>query len=458
MSYILNTPSQIKEMLKVIGVSSLDELFSHLPLSIRLRKNLSIPSGLSEDKTIEAVKKIARKNRPLSEFNSFLGAGIYPHYIPSTLKHLLNRTEFYTAYTPYQPEVSQGILQAIFEYQTYICILTGMDVTNASLYDGATALVEAVLMSLRINKKEKVLVAATLHPEYRETLNTYLRGFDFQIEEVPFDREGFLDLDILKDKLDNGTSSLALQNPNFFGLIEDVEKVSKLTKSKDAILIQVTNPVSLAILREPRCVGVDIVCGEGQVLGSSLSFGGPGFGFLATKKDYVRQLPGRIVGQTKDREGKVGFCLTLQAREQHIRREKATSNICSNHSLNAIGASLYLALLGPQGLREVAIYSLNLTHYLYQRLHELEGIHFPFGDRFFNEFVWQIDGSKDVIEELYRKNIIPGLNLRRFYPQLPDAILSSCTETKNKEEIEEFVASLKQILGDRKLIQKSLKS
>lgn len=447
MPYIANTPVQIEEMLKTLGFSSPEELFSNLPSSIKINGKVSIPSGLSEAEVRKVIKAIAKKNKPLSEFNSFLGAGVYYHYLPSALKYLFSRPEFYTAYTPYQPECSQGSLQAIFEYQTYICLLTGMDITNASFYDGASAVAEAVLMSLRIGKKKKILVSRTMHPEYQQTIKTYLRRFGFLIREIPSDNQGFLDLDILKQELDDKVVSLSIQSPNFFGLIEDIEEISKLLRERGILFIQVTNPVSLALLKEPSKLGVDIVCGDGQPLGGTLSLGGPGFGFLATKKDFLRQLPGRIVGKTKDREGKDGFCLTLQTREQHIRREKATSNICSNHSLNTIGAAIYLSLLGKEGLKKVALYSLNLTRYLHRRMKEIDAIKVPFSERFFNEFVWRIDNADRIIKKLHKKNIIAGFALKRFYPEFRNHILSCCTEIKTKEEIDVFIRVLKGIIS-----------
>jgi len=420
MPYILNTPSQIKEMLEVVGLHSLEELFSHLPPSLRIRGELSLPSGLSEEELIRVVKRLAKKNKPLSKFNSFLGGGIYPHYIPSPLNHLIGRAEFYTAYTPYQAEASQGSLQAIFEYQTYICLLTGMEVSNASLYDGATSLAEAVLMSLRIKRRSKVLICESIHPEYRAVLHTYLKGSDFLVEEIKFNRDGFLDLDTLKEKIDDRVACVCIQSPNFFGLIEDLETINEIVKKKGILVILVTNPVSLAILKEPAKLGADIVCGEGQVLGRACAWGGETFGWLATKRDYLR--------------------------EQHIRREKATSNICSNHSLNAIAGAIYLSLLGKEGLKKVALYSLNLAYYLYRCLEDIKEIKLVFPSPFFNEFVWQVNNSYQVWEALYSKSIIPGLMLEKFYPQLKDCILTSCTEIKTKEEIDDFVMCLKEVV------------
>jgi glycine dehydrogenase subunit 1 len=427
----------------VIGVSSLDDLYRHFPSQIRINKNLNIPSGLSEAELRNFITSLAEKNETVNEFNSFLGAGSYNHYVPSALNPIISRAEFLTAYTPYQAECSQGILQAIYEYQSYICLLTGMDVSNASLFDGASSLAESVLMALRITKRNKVVISSAIHPEYKRTLYTYLSGFNFKIQEVNFDKQGLTDINLLA--LDEDTACVALQSPNFFGVIETTEKISSLAKEKGALTIQIANPMSLAILKEPAGQGVDIVCGDGQVLGGFLNFGGPSFGFIATRNEFLRQLPGRIVGKSTDKEGKPAYCLTMQAREQHIKREKATSNICSNQSLNAIAAAVYLSLVGKEGLYNCALYSLNLAHYLYGRLSEIKGVKLNFSKHFFNEFVWSVDNSKALIKKLYKKEIISGLAIDKFYPELKNGILSCCTEVKSKEQIDNFIEILKTI-------------
>jgi glycine dehydrogenase subunit 1 len=446
MSYILNTEKEIKQMLKDIGVDSVEDLYNHLPSQIRLKEPLGLPSGLSEYEVKKKIEKISKKNLPLDSFNSFLGGGCYDHYQPAALNFILSSSEFTTAYTPYQAECSQGILQAIYEYQSYICLLTGMEVTCASLLDGASSLAEAVLMALRVAKRNKVVIAETIHPEYIDTLYTYLSGFDFLIEKVKFAKDGCIDLDILEEVVDEECACFAFQSPNFFGIVEDQEKICQILKKKEVIPILVTNPLSLAILKEPSFYGVEIVCGDGQVLGGNLNFGGPSFGFLATREKYLRQMPGRIVGKTTDKEGKVSFCLTLQTREQHIKREKATSNICSNHSLNAIGAAIYLSLMGKEGFKRSALYSLNLAHYLYERLKEIKGINLPFSSYFFNEFVWEVENPQELIDKLLRKKIIAGLYVGKFYPNLKKGILSCCTEKKSKEEIDEFIEALKEVV------------
>ncbi len=444
MPYILNSDEDIQGMLRVIGVGSLQELYAHLPLEVKLSQPLDLAPGLSEEETRKVIKMLAQKNRPLSEFNSFLGAGCYDHYVPSALDFISNRSEFLTGYTPYQAECSQGILQAIYEYQSYICILTGMEVSNASLLDGASSLAEATLMALRLKPEEKtILVSKSIHPEYRQTLKTYLSGFNYEIIELDFDREGRLNIDILKQYINSGVNCLAIQSPNFFGVIEDLERLVSLCKEKGILSILVTNPISLAILKSPGSLGIDIVCGEGSPLGGKPNWGGPGFGFLASRRENLRQMPGRIVGRTVDKEGKSAYCLTLQAREQHIRREKATSNICSNHSLNAILAAVYLALMGKDGFTRVSLYSLNLAHYLKEELEKIKGVRIKFGAPFFNEFVWEVKDAPGLMNRLYRKKIIAGLYLGNFYPALANCVLSTCTEKKTKQEIDAFIRVIK---------------
>ena len=446
MPYILNTKEDIKKMLKVIGVSSIDELYSSIPLKVRLDSPLGIPEGCSEQEVRRVVKGLSDKNTTLDKFNSFLGAGCYDHYVPAALPFILSHPQFLTAYTPYQAECSQGILQAIYEYQSFLCLLTGMDISNASLLDGASSVAEAVLMSLRITRRRKIILAGVIHPEYKETLYTYLAGFDFVIEEVVLGDDGLVDTEALKRILDDETAACVFSSPNFFGLIEDTEGLRAIANSKGALTVMLTNPLALMLFKEPGALGVDIVCGDGQPLGGSLNFGGPSFGFLTVRKDYLRQMPGRIVGKTKDLEGKDAFCLTLQTREQHIRREKATSNICSNQSLNAIAAAIYFSLMGRAGLKDAALYSLNNTQYLYRRLKEVRGVKIPYSSQVFNEFVWEVENPGKVKEELYKKGIIAGYYLGDKFPQCKNGILSCCTEKKNKEDIDNFVNTLAGVL------------
>ncbi|MCK4912515.1 MAG: aminomethyl-transferring glycine dehydrogenase subunit GcvPA [Candidatus Omnitrophica bacterium] len=446
MPYILNTKEDVKDMLKAIGMSSIEELYSLLPSKIKLDSPFNIPDSKSEQEVKRIIKGLSEKNNPVEKFNSFLGAGCYDHYIPAALSFILSRSQFLTAYTPYQAECSQGILQAIYEYQSFLCLLTGMDVSNASLLDGASALSEAILMSLRITKRKKVILAGAIHPEYKETLYTYLSGFDFTIQEIEAGDDGLVDRQALSRAVDQETASCVFSSPNFFGLIENSDELSAIAKTKGSLAIMLTNPLSLAIFKEPRLLGVDIVCGDGQPLGGALNFGGPSFGFLTTVKDYLRQIPGRIVGKTKDREMNNAYCLTLQVREQHIRREKATSNICSNQSLNAIAAAVYLSLIGRDGLKDSAVYSLSNTQYLYQRLKEVRGVNIPYSSCVFNEFVWEVEDAPRIIAELYKKNIIVGYYLGSNLNQSKNSILSCCTEKKSKEEIDSFVNFLGEVL------------
>lgn len=446
MPYILNTSADNRQMLKAIGVSSLEELYTSIPSRIRLNGPLNLPEGCSELEVERILKNLARKNNPLENFNSFLGAGLYDHYIPAALPFILAGSSFLTAYTPYQAECSQGVLQAIYEYQSYLCLLTGMDVSNASLLDGASAFAEAVLMSLRITRRNKVILAGAIHPEYIETLNTYLSGMEVSIQSVSTGKDGFVKSGLLERTLDAEAACCVLQSPNFFGLVEDVQAAADLAAKKGVLTLMITNPLSLAIFKEPARLGVDIVCGDGQSLGGSLNCGGPSFGFLVAKNDYVRQIPGRIVGETVDKEGKAAYCLTLQAREQHIRREKATSNICSNQSLNAIAAGVYLSLMGQDGLKKAALYSFSNTQYLYQRLKTVRGVRIPYPARIFNEFIWEVDEAPKILDQLYRKKIIAGYFLGEKFPQYKSRILSCCTEKKSVKDIDDFVSSLAEIL------------
>lgn len=447
MPYISNSAAEIKQMLKAIGVNSPEELYSHIPNDIKLTGCLNIPSGLSEYDVKKYIKSISEKNRTVDEFNSFLGAGCYDHYVPAALAHIL-RSQFLTAYTPYQPECSQGILQAIYEYQSYMCLLTGMDISNASLFDGASAAAEAVLMALRITHRSKIIVCGLIHPEYRQTLGTYLSGFDFTVQEIEEGFDGLVDTKILGSIVDENTACCLFQSPDFFGLVENIKEIVECSKRVGALAVMITNPLSLALLKEPGKLGVDIVCGDGQPLGGFLNFGGPAFGFLTTRSEYLRQMPGRIAGKTLDKDGNSAYCLTLATREQHIKREKATSNICSNQSLNAIGAAIYLSLMGKQGIKDIAAYSFSNAQYLYQRLSNLRGVKLPFTARFFNEFIWETEDPSKVMSRLYQKNIIAGYYVGEIFPRYKNCILSCCTEKKTKKDIDAFVVAIAEVLRE----------
>jgi len=447
MPYILNTDKDRQEMLKAIGVSSPEQLYSQLPQSIRLKQSLDLPRGLSEQQVKQTVESLAARNSTASQLNSFLGAGCYQHYLPAALNFIISQPAFVTAYTPYQPEISQGALQAIYEYQSYICRLTGMDVSNASLFDGASGLAEAALMALRVTARKKILVSSALHPQYRQTLRTYLRGFKFKICEIGVDKQGFTDIGQLRGNIDEDTACVIAQSPNFLGLIEDVAQLSAAAKAKNALLVLSCDGFSLAVLKEPAHFGVDIVCGDGQSLGGALNFGGPSFGFMAVKSDYLRQMPGRIVGRTEDKDGRPAYCLTLQAREQHIRREKATSNICSNQSLNAISAAVYLSLMGSQGLQDAAQACLFNARYLQKKMAGIAGVSFPFSGRFFHEFIWQAKDAVKILKKLYRKDIIAGLAVEKYYPQFNDCVLTCCTEVKSRQDMDDLAAQLEKALN-----------
>lgn len=421
------------EMLHAIGVNNIIELFKDVPQSLILKEKLRIPHALSEIETKRLLKSIAAKNNP--DMVSFLGAGAYSHFIPAIVNHLLLRGEFFTAYTPYQPEISQGMLQAIFEYQTMICSLTGMDVANASMYDNSSALAEAAAMACRIKNKNKILISRAVHPEHREVVRTYMDANSIELTEVDC-TEGTTEIERHKD-----FAAILVQQPNFFGIIEDLSLISNFSHENDALLVvSVNEPTSLGLLKSPGSYNADIVVGEGHSFGNSISFGGPFVGFMATKKEFVRQIPGRLAGQTVDSEGRRGFVLTLQAREQHIRREKATSNICTNQALNALAVTITLATLGKE-LKNLAVQNLQKSHYAVNRL-ENAGIKRVFAAPFYNEFVVEVKDSKKSGENLIKNGILPGLDLGRFYKEHKNRMLFCVTEMNTKEQIDKLVEAL----------------
>lgn len=445
MNYVPNTASQQDRLLARIGVESIEELFKDIPETVRRQAILNIPGGMAEQDLVKHVKEIANRNGNLEEYTSFLGAGAYEHYIPSFVDQLLLRSEFYTAYTPYQPEISQGTLMAIYEYQTLICELTGMDAANASMYDGASALAEAALMSCDATRRKKVLVPQTIHPEYREVLQTYLPPRGVEMVEVPY-QDGVIDQAALEELLGDQVAGVLVQSPNFFGGIEKVEEISKLAHAQGALLVMSVNPVSLGLLKSPGDLGADIVVGEGQPFGNPLNYGGPYLGFLATRDKFVRRMPGRIVGATQDKNGKKGFVLTLQAREQHIRREKATSNICSNEALCALAFTIHLTGLGKKGLKEMANLNLQKAHYAAEEISKIPGMRVAFAEPYFHEFVIETEVSPAKInQELLKHKIIGGLDLSRFYPELDHHLLFCVTETKSKAEIDRLVARMGEV-------------
>ncbi|MBC7912335.1 MAG: aminomethyl-transferring glycine dehydrogenase subunit GcvPA [Pyrinomonadaceae bacterium] len=444
MRYIPNSPDERAEMLRIVGLNSSEELFSSIPDNLRLRDHLKIIPAISEMELIAGFETRAARNTA-SRRPSFLGAGAYSHYSPTVIDHLIQRSEFFTAYTPYQPEIAQGTLQAIFEFQTLVCQLTAMDVANASMYDGSTGLAEAVLMAERITRRKKVVAAASVHPEYLEVANTYVQHYGIELQKLAYDEQsGQLGSDAL-DTLDDQTAALVVQSPNFFGCIEDVKALADRAHAVGALLIvAVTESVSFGLLRSPGACGADIVIAEGQSFGIPLSFGGPYLGLFATREKYARQIPGRLVGEAVDKEGRRGFVLTLATREQHIRREKATSNICTNEGLIALAATIYLETMGRRGLQEVATQCAQKAAYAARRIAELEGFSLPFNAPRFNEFVVRAPiAATDLLKRLAEeKNITGGLALSRFYQDRPNDFLVCVTETNPRAEIDALVDGL----------------
>lgn len=445
MVYTPNTPSDKKEMLETIGCKSIDDLFSKIDHRVRLNGKLKLPNPLSEMEVAALIKKIGKKNANLEDYTSFLGGGAYEHFIPSVVKHIIGRSEFYTAYTPYQAEASQGTLQTIYEYQSFICELTGMDVSNASVYDGASAVSEAAFMASRITGLKKIIVSETVHPHYRQVLKTCTRGAGLDLCELQ-SKDGIADIDMLKELVDDNTACVIIQNPNFFGCLEHVDTIERIIHSRKSLFIMCIDPVSLGILAPPGEYGADIVVGEGQSLGNNLAFGGPYLGLFSCRKDFLRQLPGRIVGRTRDKNGKTGYVLTLQTREQHIRRSKATSNICSNQALNALACTVYLSCMGKQGIPSVGNLCLQKAHYAQKQIEKIDGYELKFKQPFFKEFLIQCPGDPEEINKrLLERKIIGGLSVSKFYSELKDCMLMCVTEMRTKEQIDRFVDVLAKI-------------
>lgn len=437
--YIPNKKEDEDYMLSAIGMTSMDELFQDIPDNIKLNRQLYLDKSKSELEVSKCVKAIAEKNKDINDLVCFLGAGSYDRYIPSIIKHLISRSEFYTSYTPYQPEISQGTLQMIFEYQTMITNLTGMEVANASMYDGATACAEAAMMAASSTKRKAIIVSKTVHPEVRKIISTYMRFHEVEYIEVDI-TDGVTDIESLKVLVNNNTAGVVVQNPNFFGIVEDFTEVEKITHTNKSLLIMNVDPIAMSILKTPGEIGADIVVGEGQSLGNPLNFGGPYLGFMATTTKLMRKMPGRIAGETVDVDGKRAFVLTLQAREQHIRREKANSNICSNQSLNALTAAIYFTTMGKQGIREVAEQSMKKAHYAFNELTKSEKFKPLFNKPFFTEFVLNSNvEAKKVNEKLLLNRILGGYELEKDYPDFKNSILLCVTEKRTKAEIDNLV-------------------
>ena len=445
MEYIPHTPEEEQAMLETIGVSRFEDLLQDIPEAIRLQRPLRLPPPTPESRLLPLLESWARENESTDRRICFLGGGAYDHYIPAAVPWILSRSEFLTAYTPYQAEMSQGLLQAIYEYQTLIAELTGMEVANASLYDGGSALAEGAIMARRITRRPGVVLAGAIHPRYRQVVRTYLRGTGPPLQEVP-PRDGRVDLEALASRVDEEVGAVLLQHPNFLGLLEDVEAVAQVAHQVGALLVVMVDPLALGVLQAPGAQGADIVVGEGQGLGLPLSYGGPYLGFLASRKQYVRQMPGRIVGATVDVEGQRAFCLTFQTREQHIRRDRATSNICTNQSLMALGAAVYLSLLGPVGLREVGLQCVQKARYLRDRILELPGFEAPYPDPHFKEFVVRPPvPPRSLLRHLWDQGFLGGLDLGTEDPALEGLLLICVTEKRTREEMDRYVACLKEL-------------
>lgn len=440
--YLPLTDEDRREMLSVVGVNSVEDLFRDIPAEVRLEGELDLPPALAESEVLAHLSALSSKNKHFQNCVSFMGAGVYDHYIPSIIKHITGRSEFYTSYTPYQPEVSQGVLQAIFEYQTMICQLTGMDVANASMYDGGTAVAEGAIMGCGATRRSKVLISRSVSPFYREVIRNYFNSRGLTLEEIPL-RDGCTDRDKLGKMLGDDVASVVLQQPNFFGMVENMSGIADMIHSHKAVFVVSADPLSLPLLQAPAEYGADIVVGEGQVLGVPASFGGPLLGIMAARERFVRQMPGRIAGETADSEGNRGFVLTLQTREQHIRREKAASNICSNEALVALAASVYLASLGPEGMREVAGQCLQKTAYARDKITALENYDLSFPGINFKEFAVTVPGDPaELNKKLLGKNILGGVNLEPFYPELKNTMLFAVTEKRTRDEIDTLVREL----------------
>ena len=438
MRYLPHTREDIASMLEALGLDDLDELFSTTPEDCRLKSDLNLPEPLTEWELNDHMASLAHSMGVSPEYKVFMGAGSYEHFVPASVSHLLSRSEFVTSYTPYQPEMSQGTLQAIYEYQTLAARLVGMDIATASHYDGATALAESLLMAVRVTKRTKVAISSLIHPLYRRVVQTYFEPTGCEVVELGYLKTGVTDLAEL-DALDD-LAAVSVQSPNFFGCIENLEAIGEKAHEKEALLVaSFTEALAFGLLKNPGTQGADIVCGEGQSLGIARSFGGPGLGILASHKKYMRSLPGRLVGQTRDLEGKRGFVLTLATREQHIRREKATSNICTNNSLCALAAAMYMASVGGSGIRELARLNYDKAEYLKREL-EKAGCKVSFDSPTFNEFVVEFPtGIKATHERLLQKGIVAGLSLAPFYPELANHSLLCVTETRSKDDMDALV-------------------
>jgi len=446
--YLPMTDQDEADMLQAIGASSVEDLFRDIPAAIRYHGALPVSAPLDEPALWTHLRELAERNTDLSRCISFLGAGLYDHHIPAVIGHLISRSEFYTAYTPYQPEISQGELQAIFEFQSYICELTAMPVANASMYDGATALAEAGLLAAGAVRRKRLVVSRGVHPEARQLLATTAKGIGLEIVEIDYiAANGTTNLALLEQALNDQTAAVIVQSPNFFGCIERIADIAELAHAQGALLAVSVNPLSLGLLEPPGRLGADIVVGDAQPLGIPQSFGGPTCGFFAVAEPLMRRMPGRIVGQTVDRSGKRGFVLTLQAREQHIRREKATSNICSNQALLALCAAVYLSVMGKQGIQEAALLNARKAHFAASATASIPGYSVPMAAPFFNEFVLRLPDKLSyaaLSEKLLSDGILAGYDLEQSYPELAGHMLLAVTEKRTRADIDRLLARLEE--------------
>ena len=446
MNYIPISDKDKQEMLNSIGVKDTQELLSlQIPEALRVKK-LNLDKGISEQQLISLFKQYAQKNK--SNLACFRGAGVYDHFVPSIVDEIIGRSEFWTAYTPYQAEASQGTLQAIFEYQSVMCELTGLECSNASMYDGATAVAEAILLAIRASRKNKVVISKALNPEYISVIETYTKNLKIEIVKIDIDsKTGALNKDDLNNVLDETVAAVVVQSPNFFGTIEDMQELAKVSKDKKALFVAVVNPISLGLLKTPGEYGADIAVGEGQVLGNQMYLGGSTFGFMVVTKALEWKMPGRIVGQTVDKDGKRGFVLTLQSREQHIRREKATSNICTNAALNSFAACVYAAYLGSQGIKELAETNISKARYAFDKIKNIKGFVPLFENSvFFNEFVFKTDKDIEKInKELMKENILGPLDLGKIDDKYKNCVMFAVTEKRTKQEIDKLAEILTRV-------------
>ncbi|HEY7349485.1 MAG TPA: aminomethyl-transferring glycine dehydrogenase subunit GcvPA [Ktedonobacterales bacterium] len=447
-TYVPNTTADQQVMLRSLGADSIEDLLQSIPKSLRLNRPLNLPPGASELELRRILGRMAAKNSDLDRAPGFLGAGIYDHYIPAVVPHLVKRSEFYTSYTPYQPEVSQGILQAIYEFQTLMCQLTGLDIANASLYDGSTAVAEAAQLAVGPTGRGTVVISRAVDPQYRALAHTYAHARGYEIKEVGFDQQtGATDLKALDAAVERDTAAVIIQQPNFFGALEDTQAIEAIThKGKALFVVAISEPFSLGVLEAPGHYGADLAVGEGMALGNPVSYGGPGVGFFAARNEYMRRMPGRLAGKTVDTHGQTGYVLTLQTREQHIRRERATSNICTNQALVALAATVYLASVGKAGFQDAARQSLQKAHYAYQRISEVPGFQPAFTSPFFDEFAMRCPMPvRDLNRRLIEQGFIGGYGLDKAYPELENVALFCVTETRTRDEIDQFVDALARI-------------